>query len=65
MYLEKEADAAQALSPWADRHLDALRSRLETHPQTLRTGFDAIDARRYRPSFDEALDRVRRFLGQR
>jgi hypothetical protein len=62
MLLEKDASVTRALSHWADRHRAAIRSRIDSDQAGMRPGFEAIDAREYSTTFEEALARVRNFL---
>jgi Nucleotidyl transferase AbiEii toxin, Type IV TA system len=64
MLLDKNPGIGNELSQWSDRHRTALRSRIKLNERGLRTGFEAIDAANYRPTFEEALARVRSFLGR-
>lgn len=64
MLLEKDAKASEALSHWADRHRCALRIRMTSNQSHLRRGFEAIDARQYRTTFEDALGRVSNFLAR-
>ena len=62
LLLDIDPGAASLLAAWTQRHGAALRSQLQTNTETMQLGFEAIDARSYRPSFAHALESIRRFL---
>ncbi len=52
----------EPLQVWANRHRSALLLQLAQSGAGLRSAFEAIDARRFRPIFSDALGQVQPFL---
>lgn len=64
LVIEREPQALMAAAPYLVRHRDAFLSQIEQRRVVLSAQFEAIDALGYRPHYDEAADRVGRFLRQ-
>jgi hypothetical protein len=62
LVLENERDALILASQYLLRHRDEFVRQLTSREQALRTEFDAIHTLDYRPTFDDCVERVRRFL---
>lgn len=62
MLLEADPAGADALRPWAQRHHATLVDLLGPRAGALRAAFEVIDARVFRPTFDDAVAAVRAFL---
>jgi hypothetical protein len=65
MLLERDPGEADALRPWAQRHIESLLELTGAHADSMRPVFDVIDARGFTPTFGEAVSSVRAFLGTR
>ena len=57
-------DAAGAHGESGNRRRDAFLTQIQQRRVVLGAQFEAIDALGYRPQYDEAVDRVSRFLKQ-
>jgi hypothetical protein len=62
LLLSVQPQAAAELHPWAQRHRPELLSLTGPNANTLRATFAVIDVRRFRPAFDDAIQKVREFL---
>ncbi len=65
LLLQVNPASGEALQAWANRHRSALLQQLAQPAAGLRSAFEAIDARRFRPTFSDALGRVQSFLERR
>jgi len=62
LVIEREPDALTAAAAHLVRHRAAFVEQLTRRAAVLRAQFDAIDALKYRPTFDEAARRASEFL---
>lgn len=62
MVLERVSGIEQLLAPWALRHRPRIQRKLMTQLESLRPGFDAINALGARPAAEAAAERVLKFL---
>jgi hypothetical protein len=62
LVIEREPAPLRQAHAFLTRHRQTFLAQLESRAAVLRAQFDAIDALEYRPTFDEAVERVSRFL---
>jgi hypothetical protein len=62
LVIEREPESLRAAGRFLVRHRDAFIEQLAARAAVLKAQFDAIDALKYRPTFEEAADRAERFL---
>ncbi len=62
LVIEREGEELASAAPFLLRHRDRFLQQIETRSDVLRTQFDALDTIDYRPTFEDAVERVRRFL---
>jgi hypothetical protein len=62
LVIEREPEALNTAAPYLARHRDAFLTQIQQRRAVLGAQFDAIDSLDYRPTYDEAVDRVSRFL---
>ncbi len=62
LVIEREPDSLAAASEFLVRHRLAFIEQLVQRAAVLKAQFDAIDALKYRPTFDQAASRARTFL---
>lgn len=62
LVIEREPDMLMTAAPHLLRHRDAFLARIEKPSAILRTSFEAIDTRRYTPSFAHCVDVASSFL---
>jgi Nucleotidyl transferase AbiEii toxin, Type IV TA system len=60
--IERDPSSLLAASKFLVRHRDAFLDQVHTRAVILRQQFEAIDALKYRPGFDEAVARAKAFL---
>lgn len=61
LVIEREPAPLRQAHAFLTRHRQTFLAQLESRAAVLRAQFDAIDALEYRPTFDEAVERVSRF----
>lgn len=64
LVIEREPEELATAAPYLVRHRDAFLTQIEQRRAVLRAQFEAIDALDYQPRYDEAVERVSRFLKQ-
>ncbi|WP_291143915.1 nucleotidyl transferase AbiEii/AbiGii toxin family protein [Hydrogenophaga sp.] len=64
LVIEREPKALNTAEPYMTRHRDAFLTQIQQRRAVLGAQFDAIDALGYRPTYDEAVNCVSRFLKQ-
>jgi hypothetical protein len=62
LLIERKRRALMGAAPFLVRHRRAFLAQLRSREALLRAQFDAIDAMRYRPAYDDCVTRVERFL---
>ena len=62
LVIEREPEALAAAEPYLVRHREAFLAQLAQRRTVLNAQFDAIDALDFRPTYDEAVESVSRFL---
>lgn len=62
LVIERERKALAAAARFLVRHRKAFLQQLHARAPVLRAQFDAIDAMRFRPSYDDCVARAERFL---
>jgi len=62
LVIEKERKALAGAARFLVRHRTGFLGQLRSRARVLRAQFEAIDAMRYRPAYDECVSRVERFL---
>lgn len=64
LVIEREPEALAAAAPFLLRHHEAFLEQIANRAIVLRAQFEAIDTLSYQPTYAEAAERARLFLGQ-
>lgn len=64
LVIDREPEALATAAPYLVRHRDAFLTQIDKRRAVLRAQFEAIDVLDYQPRYDEAVERVSRFLKQ-